>query len=227
MSGQLSRTLLLPAFGDGWVLHLACSSYPLELRSDFGTSHSSTTRRTNALIQIAVGRPDAASAPTVLGYGEVGLPPKKKGCYLADYDDVLRYVSAFADDLALTALVCPTSESVDPFALLPAPWFERCRPVTASADPHTAILLALLLRLDSCAANGEEYARASRCGIEIAIMDCWGKHCAVPLSVLFGLFDPRRDAPSDYKRKGFYTAALNADPQKIVSVIRTEVSAQD
>jgi hypothetical protein len=225
---KLSRSLSLPpAFGDGWVLHLACSSYPLELRSDFGTSHSSTTRRTNALIQVAVGRSDATSAATVFGYGEVGLPPKKKGCYLADYDDVLRFVTALADDLAHTALVRPTSESVDPFALLPAAWFQRCRPAAATIDPHTAVLLALLLRLDSCAANVEEYARASRCGVEIAIMDCWGKHCGVPLSVLFGLFDPRRDDPSVYKRKGFYTAALNADPHKIVSVIRTEVPARD
>ena len=55
----------------------------------------------------------------------------------------------------------------------------------------------------------------------MAIFDIWGKSQKQPLSSLFGLFHPTDEA---YKRKGFYTAALNADIQKTISVIQAEAS---
>lgn len=54
----------------------------LKLKSSFGTSHSSTTTRTNALIITTLETPEKK---VFEGYGEVGLPPKKAFCYLANY----------------------------------------------------------------------------------------------------------------------------------------------
>lgn len=68
-------------------ISLAIAPLPLELAHAFGTSHSSTTTRRNALV--------TATAPSGLqGLGEAGLPPKKPHVYYADYDDC---VAAFAD----------------------------------------------------------------------------------------------------------------------------------
>ena len=69
----------------------------VELRTPFGTAHSSTTTRTNALVRCVLafhddedaGRPRRA----VVGIAEVGLPPKKPGVYDAEYADVERLVS--------------------------------------------------------------------------------------------------------------------------------------
>lgn len=75
----------------------------MELRAPFGTSHSSTSRRENALIEVWVEVPqqDGSSAVTV-GVGEVGLPPKKPAAgYLSDFADVEGYVRAFAASVPL------------------------------------------------------------------------------------------------------------------------------
>lgn len=54
---------------------LTLQPMPLEMALPFGTSHSVTTSRTNALI--------SATLDGKTGYGECGLPPKKKGIYMA------------------------------------------------------------------------------------------------------------------------------------------------
>ena len=46
--------------GETHVVAVECVAYPLELRTVFGTSHSSTTSRTNALITVKV---DGATGP--------------------------------------------------------------------------------------------------------------------------------------------------------------------
>lgn len=99
------------------------SPYPLTLRCPFGTSHSSTTTRTNALLNIKVyalqdsetlhsssplaaleQRLDATSseaactasfAAALNGYSEVGLPPQKTGCYEATYNDMYQHTVQF------------------------------------------------------------------------------------------------------------------------------------
>jgi len=81
--------------------------YTLRLRSAFGTSHSSTTSRANALLTVSLTDANTpqlnddnasqkgsrsghskGSGPSIVGYGEIGLPPKKAGCYVADFADV-------------------------------------------------------------------------------------------------------------------------------------------
>ena len=69
----------------------------VELRTPFGTAHSSTTTRTNARVRcvLAVHDDEDAGRPrrAVVGIAEVGLPPKKPGVYDAEYADVERLVS--------------------------------------------------------------------------------------------------------------------------------------
>ena len=68
----------------GLDVHLSIEPYILELRTPFGTSHSASTTRTNALITLTVTAPAATAdgaVRTLVANGEVGLPPKKRGCY--------------------------------------------------------------------------------------------------------------------------------------------------
>jgi hypothetical protein len=59
----------------GTTCRLRLEPMVLDLAQAFGTSHSKTTQRTNALVTVSIG--------DVSGYGESGLPPKKRGIYLA------------------------------------------------------------------------------------------------------------------------------------------------
>ena len=90
------------------------SKYELELRAPFGTSHSSTSRRENALIEVWVEVPQQGSTNAVtVGVGEVGLPPKKPAAgYLSDFADVEAYVRSFA-----ATVPSPLSRCSEPDAL--------------------------------------------------------------------------------------------------------------
>lgn len=80
-------------------LQLSCEPYQLQLRSAFGTSHSSTTVRTNALIRVRVRSSATEEVSVWSGYGEVGLPPKKPNCYLANYDDIAHFFQLFCENV--------------------------------------------------------------------------------------------------------------------------------
>jgi hypothetical protein len=82
----------------------------LDLRTPFGTSHSTTSQRLNALVRFSIiegthkaeeegdreedaEAEEESSAPrsVTVGLAEVGLPPKKAGVYEADCRDVRRF----------------------------------------------------------------------------------------------------------------------------------------
>jgi len=201
-------------FSSGASLRIALAPYILDLRAEFGTSHSSTSRRTNALVQISFHRIDRCSDVIQYGYGEIGLPPKKKGCYLADYEDIRTYVALFSEELNAEPLIL---SKCDPFEELPEEYFSNCR---RSSGVLADVLKSVLCRMDECSANGAEYSRAARCGLEMALFDLWGKHTSQPLSTLLGLFSPTQD--ESYRRKGFYTVAINSDIDAVLSVIHKE-----
>lgn len=71
--------------------------YKLQLRIPFGTSHSQTSFRTNALLLILIDG-------ELTGMAEAGLPPKKKDCYQADIDDISEYVKTYFQTLQITKL---------------------------------------------------------------------------------------------------------------------------
>eukprot|EP01027_Heterolobosea_sp_BB2_P013836 GEZU01019916.1.p1 GENE.GEZU01019916.1~~GEZU01019916.1.p1 ORF type:complete len:183 (-),score=42.23 GEZU01019916.1:54-536(-) len=90
----------------GGAVEIILEEYPLVLRSTFGTSHSATNFRTNALFTIKISN-------GMEGFGEVGLPPKKKGCYLADVNDIFTYFEVFEKHIVdLTAKTSIVSSSI-------------------------------------------------------------------------------------------------------------------
>src|SRR3989338_4991061 len=97
----VEKTLLYGA------LTIRLHKYVLSLRSAFGTSHSSTTVRNNALIQIDWNNHR--------GYGEVGLPPKKKNCYLADFDDIQTYFKQYVANIEKEINESTTNDKYSPF----------------------------------------------------------------------------------------------------------------
>ena len=62
----------------------------------------------------------------VSGYGEVGLPPKKPMCYLADFDDVKKYFNDLLQWIP-HVIADPMAGDYDPFEALPAKYFASAR----------------------------------------------------------------------------------------------------
>ena len=118
----------------------------------------------------------------------------------------------------------------DPFEDIPMPYFSPCRESSESSEKvdeaqEIIILRDILTMLDSCPANNQDYSRAAKCGIEMALFDLWGKLTKQPIYSLFGLFSPTSSNDDfSYKRKGFYTAAMNSDIIKTISVIKSEAA---
>src|SRR4051812_11955215 len=112
---------------DKVIATLTCEPYELALLSTFGTAHSATTSRTNVLVSthLVARDSDGASSREVVGFGEIGLPPKKPLCYLADLESVERYFVAFeARCRSSSAAVGEVSHAAyDPFAALPSSYF--------------------------------------------------------------------------------------------------------
>jgi len=202
-------------FGD---LQLSIKRANLNLRSAFGTSHSSTTTRTNAVISIKY--------KDWQGYGEVGLPPKKKYCYLANYNDIEHFFTQYCDHLTnelknhstTSKKTCKewfTTENGDyykPFDQL-GDFFSSLRKENPDEEIsyEEAVPTLLLKVLDVYkyvdAENKDqepEYKYAAMCGIEMAILDLWGVMLKKPLYELVGIEAPKG-------KKAFYTAALNDD----------------
>ena len=105
-------------------------SLDLALRSAFGTSHSATSNRTNALLVV--------SMDGLTGLGEAGLPPKKPGCYEADINDCVLFMQAIIH--RFSALDVSSVTRHDPFAHSHARYFaafRSCMPPANSNSAHT------------------------------------------------------------------------------------------
>lgn len=83
--------------GAGLRLSVTLDKLVVRLRSAFGTSHSSTTVRENALFTVRFSSESVNDF--VEGRGETGLPPKKPGCYLADFADCCAFFRVLRDRL--------------------------------------------------------------------------------------------------------------------------------
>ncbi|ELR18627.1 racemase, putative [Acanthamoeba castellanii str. Neff] len=186
--------------------------YGLELRAPFGTSHSSTSRRENALIEVWVEVPqqDGSSAVTV-GVGEVGLPPKKPAAgYLSDFADVEGYPFKVAAS---------------------AGHFSALRGITSfiqggeNPDEFARLVRTLLRALDEEPANVDPASRFARSGIEAAVLDLFCVHSRIPLHQLIGI-----DVSKEITEQGvplgssFYTIALNPDVQFMLQQARSSLS---
>ncbi|EFA75622.1 mandelate racemase/muconate lactonizing enzyme domain-containing protein [Heterostelium album PN500] len=152
------------------VINLKLDKYPLNLRNPFGTAHSVTTVRNNVLITLEIDG--------VLGYGECGVPPKKPLCYFADFDDIQSYFNSYVASLDKT--VDNYSTKYNPFNKLSSNLFSKLRPSLDQSN-NNSVFYYLLEKLDNCESNKFDYSYASRCCLEMAILDCWGKHLNQPI----------------------------------------------
>lgn len=135
---------------DGSIVDISVrlSPYILKLRAAFGTAHSTTTSRSNALFTTTVSVRNGEdlrvfTGPSILfsllilvlifqGYGEVGLPPKKPYCYLADLSTVFTFFRCVISTSQLSI-----NPSYDPFSSLPSKYFSSWR--NPSSLPERAI----------------------------------------------------------------------------------------
>lgn len=173
-------------------IRLSLSPFPLELRSAFGTSHSSTTGRLNALFHVEVG--------PFQGYGEVGLPPRKAGVYEATYEDCRCLFHHFAAAVSNT-LSTPvnTDQLADVFELLKEEAsMAGFGPLVDDTSPTGAVFRILLAALD---AQDHHPRHAAASGLESAILLSWCQSLGLPLHTACGL-------SASPARPGFYTAAL-------------------
>eukprot|EP01119_Soliformovum_irregulare_P024260 TRINITY_DN8657_c0_g1_i1.p1 TRINITY_DN8657_c0_g1~~TRINITY_DN8657_c0_g1_i1.p1 ORF type:complete len:431 (+),score=108.58 TRINITY_DN8657_c0_g1_i1:26-1318(+) len=194
------------SFSDCSHLKIQLEPYPLDLRTPFGTSHSSTSQRKNALITITLGE--------ITGNGEIGLPPKKAYCYLADYEDILdwirHYLTLISQKIAQEEhLAC----AYDPFSNVPQDYFKCLRSQQTSATGIETMLRFLFLCLDEHPQSKERIGNWPKSGMECALFDLWGKHRRQPVFEIIGV-------PYTQKKPSFYTAALNVDISKMIEATR-------
>lgn len=166
---------------------LSLAPYPLALRSAFGTSHSSSSERHNALLSVQLCDlfDGYAEDSGFCGVGEAGMPPRKTGCYELDYPTLRQHMSEWAEALR-EAAKAPVAEGAtqqqkyDPFAVLPAPYYAAIRADLAegtSAHGLEWCLLAAFRSLDEHLASRPKRPSdaAFLCVAEAALMDVWGK----------------------------------------------------
>ena len=182
--------------------------YHVELATAFGTSHSSTETRTNALLFISIDG-------SVSGFGEAGLPPKKSLVYEADLRDCTDYCKGYIEVLSneeQRKKARSGSEKYNPFRGLPERNFSEIRgPEGTSYSPvHHAMLCAL----DICPLNGEAYGRAGKALVESAILDSYGKEKEKTIVSLLNI-----NSESNL-HKSFYTAAINENIDLIVKAAK-------
>ena len=84
-----------PSTMDFFIICSLCPSSSL-FTLVYSTAHSLTTERKDALFTLHIN--------DVVGYGEVGLPPKKPFCYKADYNDMLQYCIYYAEKVCSPSL---------------------------------------------------------------------------------------------------------------------------
>ncbi|KAL0482323.1 enolase [Acrasis kona] len=198
--------------------YLSVKEYLLSLRSPFGTSHSTSVTRKNAFVEIHF---EGTS-----GFGEVGLPPKKDGCYYADYNDVEMFFKHFCDKFKTEYNSSRNQANIkihDPFKSFPSPYFDgfKNRMSLAPSAPINILLLALFKALDSYdEPSAPPYAPASKCGIEMAMFDLYGKYYKEPLYNTINI-------PPPNNKVSFYTSALNSDISEMENSTRLGLKYTD
>jgi hypothetical protein len=177
---------------EGARARVALHRYRLKLRFPFGTSHSSTTHRDNALFLLSVegslGRSGVAGAvdgSSTITLAEAGLPPKRQYVYCSDVDDCVTFAVAWETRLrellqnavgAKDATCCTNTDDscLHPLSCLSA---DSARPLRAalaasSDSPRIGLLRTMLVALDTCkpVKEGLAFTSASQAMIEVAVM---------------------------------------------------------
>jgi len=184
-------------------VRLVVIPYKLQLRSAFGTSHSSSMFRVNALFVLLLNG-------EVGGVGEIGLPPKKRDCYEADLEDCVSFAISYWNSLN-EAIQRGTCAECSPFQSLATKYFEKAR----TGGPLDSNLHRVMLQaLDHCPMSSSSFGRAGRSGVESCLIDSWARSRNVTVFSLLNL------AKENRLHKSFYTAALNDSIDSIVASAR-------
>lgn len=165
----------------------------LRMRSSFATAHSRTTERSNAYLSIRLsrGEPNNSGAASIVGQGEVGLPPLKPGCYEADLPRLRSTMDEFRSFCGMKA--DSADRSYDPFSRISDSYFPELRgsskPAKSPFEPSIRGLFQLLdLFLDPKRSGRltQAWDRVFNCLIECALLDALGKSRGRPLCELIG-----------------------------------------
>ena len=193
--------------------------YNIQLQKVFGTSHSQTTQRQNALSVLIV---DAAPEFSARCYGvsEAGLPPKKKNVYEADLQDLQEYFENFCEAFARFANQGSAGTELPYLFGQLEEYFTREKDSMHSefmnddgTSLSTSTFRLLFKALDECKANNDKAKTYIRCGkslVESLIFDTYCTFRGVSISNVFSIPD------ENDSHQTFYTAALNPDIDEIV-----------
>lgn len=191
-----------PLFSDNFTVnHITIEyslySYRLSTKFPFGTAHSTTKHRNNALFQLTIGGSTT--------YGEAGLPPKRKHVYCADIQDCHLFVQSWSTtfkELLLVPLAKVTVEKLLATVAVPL----RCA-LQEDTTEWSRVVKCALLAIQQCdiAKEGKSFATAGQAMIEVAVISAVAQRLNVPTYTLLGING------ADSSRPTFYTASLNDD----------------
>lgn len=193
---------------------------PLEIRTirKFGTAHSSTSTRTNALLRVRLDTHESLS--------EVGLPPFKPGIYEGTYADCERLMKTYASLL------------VNAFGKQVVSWFNSESPAETFAwdsaheaagnseidfsseglsdmqQAYSKICYRLIEVLDFCMSEQEGYPRSAYTLLETGILKCMSFSLDVPISELLQI------SPGLESIKCFYTVGMSNDFDEMLENVR-------
>jgi hypothetical protein len=200
----LSRQIILNTTSDGdiWLALFSLHRLIISTRMVWQTSHSTSPHRTNALVKLVVTKQRGENIiDKYCGFGEVGLPPKKKGIYFSDLTDVLKFMTSVTENyhnivLQQTQQAFPSTHhqqdvfqlSPDPFLVienLPNHYFTPLRSAPTPPDIDNGFINGLrwLLWCVYTTDVGEGEGRAGRFAVETAVLDLWCKLLHLPLIV--------------------------------------------
>ncbi|KAL9648674.1 hypothetical protein ABK040_016302 [Willaertia magna] len=206
------------------LFEIQLQEYPLELRSTFGTSHSSTTKRNNALFIIKINN-------NFYGFGEIGLPPKKKKCYLADFNDIKYFFNEYCNFLKKEMSIINYQKSkiikkslkewigdyfplnINNYFIPIKNYFLKENKLFTIIEILPLILLKVLdqnIYHDFNLNENPEFQYAAKCGIEMSILDVLCKILNLTLFEMIGITKP-------INKYSFYTVGLNEDINEMVN----------
>lgn len=170
VEGKRKRTL---------SIELNFEEYVISFRSSFGTSHSSTSYRTNGLVTLKI--------EDIKGYGECGLPPKKPLCYESNIDDCKKLFELFSKKCIGKTIQFEKNNSKNTNSkILYNPFKQNAdffKGIYEKVEENDILIVIchLFEILDNLEVNSEKWTRAARSAIEAALLDAWGKATNKPV----------------------------------------------
>mmetsp|Transcript_12934 Transcript_12934/g.32681 ORF Transcript_12934/g.32681 Transcript_12934/m.32681 type:complete len:442 (-) Transcript_12934:108-1433(-) len=205
-------------------ISLQVEALEIQTLRKFGTAHSSTSIRTNALVRVRFDDHE--------GLSEVGLPPFKPGIYEGTYNDCERLVKTYLSLLVgcFGKQVTAWSSS-GPLTETSCAWDGGWVAETADAgledlgeallegkrQSYLSVGKKMVDVLDFCMGKWQaKYPRSAYTLIETGLLNCMSRAIAAPLSAILGM-PPAREAEPIHC---FYTVGMTENLEELVENIR-------